>query len=237
MKRRAFTLIELLVVIAIIAILAAILFPVFSRVRLKAQQSNCLSNLKQIALAVRMYASDYGGMLPYCPTPLPGDTWYDPTASLGPYLGEKGAKSGQVWVCPSAPTTTTPGGSYIKNGWAGTYDGWNGWILSAIPAPTDLIMFGDGWGGGNTGVCMRMDSTNFNSTTPDTGLTADPPYWPVSKNQKNAWWMSFGGWHSGKCDFNFMDGHAKTMDLATVAHTTYVSKQYGTVYTYLSCNR
>ncbi len=57
--RRGFTLIELLVVIAIIAILAAILFPVFSRARMKAFQANCISNLKQIALAEKMYASDY----------------------------------------------------------------------------------------------------------------------------------------------------------------------------------
>ena len=57
--RQAFTLIELLVVIAIIAILAAVLFPVFSRARLRAQQASCLSNLKQIQLALLMYASDY----------------------------------------------------------------------------------------------------------------------------------------------------------------------------------
>ena len=57
--RRGFTLIELLVVIAIIAILAAILFPVFARAREKARQSACLSNLKQIGLAFQMYAQDY----------------------------------------------------------------------------------------------------------------------------------------------------------------------------------
>ena len=59
MKRMGFTLIELLVVIAIIAILAAILFPVFARVREQAQQTQCLSNLKQIAMAEKMYAADY----------------------------------------------------------------------------------------------------------------------------------------------------------------------------------
>ena len=60
MSRNAlgFTLIELLVVIAIIAILAAILFPVFARARAKAQQSSCLSNVKQLALATLMYTSD-----------------------------------------------------------------------------------------------------------------------------------------------------------------------------------
>ncbi len=57
--RRGFTLIELLVVIAIIAILAAILFPVFARAREKARQTSCLSNLKQLGLAAQMYAQDY----------------------------------------------------------------------------------------------------------------------------------------------------------------------------------
>ncbi|MBU0607012.1 MAG: DUF1559 domain-containing protein [Armatimonadetes bacterium] len=62
MTRRGFTLIELLVVIAIIAILAAILFPVFAKAREKARQSACLSNLKQIGLACHMYCEDYDGL-------------------------------------------------------------------------------------------------------------------------------------------------------------------------------
>ena len=65
-RNRGFTLIELLVVIAIIAILAAILFPVFARAREAARKATCLSNLKQIALACLMYAQDYDEVLPSC---------------------------------------------------------------------------------------------------------------------------------------------------------------------------
>jgi prepilin-type N-terminal cleavage/methylation domain-containing protein len=62
--RRGFTLIELLVVIAIIAILAAILFPVFAQAREQARKSMCLSNCKQLGTAMQMYAQDYDDMLP-----------------------------------------------------------------------------------------------------------------------------------------------------------------------------
>src|SRR6476659_9762493 len=63
-SRRAFTLIELLVVIAIIAILAAILFPVFAQAREKARATACLSNMKQLGLGLQMYAQDYDEMMP-----------------------------------------------------------------------------------------------------------------------------------------------------------------------------
>ncbi len=63
-QKKGFTLIELLVVIAIIAILAAILFPVFARAREKARASSCLSNMKQIGLAVLQYAQDYDENFP-----------------------------------------------------------------------------------------------------------------------------------------------------------------------------
>lgn len=75
MRRRGFTLIELLVVIAIIAILAAILFPVFARARAKAHATTCVSNLKQIAMAIRMYADNNDGYGPYNACPLETGWW------------------------------------------------------------------------------------------------------------------------------------------------------------------
>ena len=99
--RRAFTLIELLVVIAIIAILASILFPVFAQAREKARQSSCQSNLKQLSLAVTMYAQDYDERLPlaaYAVSAYEFRLWHD---LIDPYLKNK-----SVWHCPSSLVAT-----------------------------------------------------------------------------------------------------------------------------------
>jgi len=103
MSKRGFTLIELLVVIAIIAILAAILFPVFARAREKARQASCQSNLKQLALAALMYAQDYDEVnLAY----LRGYTHTGQTGNALAYSSwaeqiEPYAKNWQMFKCPS----------------------------------------------------------------------------------------------------------------------------------------
>ena len=87
-RNKGFTLIELLVVIAIIAILAAILFPVFARAREKARTTNCLSNQKEIALGFKMYIGDYDEIFPHTQVGL--------TYMLYPYI-----KNAQIYHCPS----------------------------------------------------------------------------------------------------------------------------------------
>ncbi|MBU0606994.1 MAG: DUF1559 domain-containing protein [Armatimonadetes bacterium] len=124
--RRGFTLIELLVVIAIIAILAAILFPVFAKAREKARQSSCASNLKQIALAFLQYAQDYDERI----------TGYQ--ANVGPwnYLIEPYIKNTQVQACPSA--------QYGQWSYGFNYGGLPIPVgLGQIAKPSETVMIGD----------------------------------------------------------------------------------------------
>src|SRR5215212_499304 len=134
LQRRGFTLIELLVVIAIIAILAAILFPVFAQAREKARSSTCLSNQKQIALALSMYGQDYDETFPFAIA-------LDPNTSLDiewedlvqPYI--KGGNVGGIMSCPSA---TSRGHAYSLN-WTVA-----GRSMATVPAPAGLVITGDG---------------------------------------------------------------------------------------------
>src|SRR5438105_3811838 len=109
-RKHAFTLIELLVVIAIIAILAAILFPVFAQAREKARGISCLSNLKQSGLAYAMYTQDYDESTPLQKSPVTqrdannyfavsGGYWY---MLIQPYV-----KNWQLMLCPDRTGTTT----------------------------------------------------------------------------------------------------------------------------------
>ena len=116
LRRGGFTLIELLVVIAIIAILAAILFPVFAQARAKARQASCTSNLKQVGLAVLMYATDYDEQLPWGASngAATTTTWYD---LVEPYVKVGAAGFGYTtsavgpktfYVCPDFQNITVP---------------------------------------------------------------------------------------------------------------------------------
>jgi len=112
-SRRGFTLIELLVVIAIIAILAAILFPVFAQAREAARKTACTSNLKQVGLAFGLYTQDYDECFPWAASNLgtPTTTWYDlvePYVKVGASGFGFGGPGKTFYVCPSFNNNAVP---------------------------------------------------------------------------------------------------------------------------------
>jgi prepilin-type N-terminal cleavage/methylation domain-containing protein/prepilin-type processing-associated H-X9-DG protein len=163
-KREGFTLIELLVVIAIIAILAAILFPVFAKAREKARTASCQSNLKQIGLAAAMYRQDYDERDTQeqgCPATwpmwgaIPAPYWYE---VLDPYI-----KNSQIWICPSASprppyNVCTASGdppynaTYAKNVWL------NANADSRVQSPATTVYCTDGT---NNYYYRRNDNTGW----------------------------------------------------------------------------
>jgi prepilin-type N-terminal cleavage/methylation domain-containing protein/prepilin-type processing-associated H-X9-DG protein len=224
--RKGFTLIELLVVIAIIAILAAILFPVFARAREKARQASCQSNLKQIALAEAMYRSDYDQK------PLPMWIWGTVSGAAGTFTGriwwnhilQPYMKNRQALVCPSYGGTPffadgdTPCGNPADSvaryrtgvgyNWytdpaqndppgAPTDQGQWLWIKeTTVEYPAELITFAD------------SDCVVF-GWNPSIGLSEG---WWKTKGSGNAW---TGGTdmirHNEMVNCAFFDGHVKVM--------------------------
>ncbi|HCU34887.1 MAG TPA: hypothetical protein DGT21_05350 [Armatimonadetes bacterium] len=207
MRRKGFTLIELLVVIAIIAILAAILFPVFARARAKARQASCLSNLKQLMLGCVMYAQDNDEMLnelyrlggPYVYVP-----W---TAQIEPYV-----KNTQLYICPDNKFThcATAGAwayvlwhdywnnSYGFNNWNGyTGTSWAGYVdsggksLGDIKRPSEIIHIGDGRG------CWQYYWTGNGNYVDHFNASSSKTYKP----------------HNDGANFAFVDGHAKWLNM------------------------
>jgi prepilin-type N-terminal cleavage/methylation domain-containing protein/prepilin-type processing-associated H-X9-DG protein len=211
--RRGFTLIELLVVIAIIAILAAILFPVFAKAKEKAKQASCISNMKQIALALMQYATDYDDHMP-----LPdlrgtgvslGTAWdgrpvvdlWDWRSAIQPYV-----KNAGITLCPSyempdeplwAPccsNTSRGWGDGLRRSYAGCHS-WahsgyapNGRNLSSVPRPASLIMV--------------LESREW---YPDLGTWT--MNWRVWFDGSKGIYTS----HNGMCNWAFYDGHVKAM--------------------------
>ncbi len=150
--RGGFSLIELLVVIAIIAILAAIIFPVYGRVREKARQTTCLSNLKQIGLAMQLYADDYDGVYTR------GQFWPWDSSRTWIHVTEPYVRNSQVFICPTADPQRFSYGYNIAYWGAGDLlDGMHG-INDAVPVseaavlePTETIWvvdFDNYWGCG-----------------------------------------------------------------------------------------
>lgn len=206
--KNAFTLIELLVVIAIIAILAAILFPVFAQAREKARQASCMSNLKQLGLGVMQYIQDYDERYVLVRSVYPtangaGVTWQ---SLIQPYV-----KNTQVTGCPDNPKQ----GTYYT-GDCGYYD--------AMPtgAPTRYPIdhgysFATVTGGDPSTAAMPGFSYGNNVPAPKMSLISYPAsvLMIVENNGNNcadscAWCYAANSFcHTGKMNITFCDGHVK----------------------------
>jgi prepilin-type N-terminal cleavage/methylation domain-containing protein/prepilin-type processing-associated H-X9-DG protein len=139
MKRKGFTLIELLVVIAIIAILAAILFPVFAKAREKARQISCTSNEKQLGLSIIQYQQDNDEKL-MCGDANGGVNSYNDAegwaGQVYPYT-----KSTGVYTCPDDSTSTTATGSFVSYGFNSNLVPASGGIaIAQFQAPANTIL-------------------------------------------------------------------------------------------------
>ncbi len=217
--RRGFTLIELLVVIAIIAILAAILFPVFARAREKARQTACLNNVKQIALGILMYAQDYDERMPmlYMNRTSPSSTWYGIAQMLHPYVNNV-----DVHDCPSASHTSNLN-SYNGNRSYGYHRGIivpNGARrMALIQRPADIVMLGDVCHDPNNRCALNSPTSGPFMCDPDgtncqicgdahNSLYATPrgPH-----DQYDRPGFNFIERHNGTGNAAFADGHAKAM--------------------------
>lgn len=217
MSRRGssgFTLIELLVVIAIIAILAAILFPVFAQARERARAASCLSNTKQIGMGISMYVQDYDET--YFNMPYPGPGGYDGTAItislfwtevVMPYI-----KNTQVFSCPS-----NSGSTYTFNYPAINYPnqyGLNEMLLgrtapcaeATLQAPSEIALVGDT-------LCSTDPATNgevWGSFHCEADLNHDGrnEYYWCSSNESSGW--GYGRpIHFKGINLIYGDGHAK----------------------------
>jgi prepilin-type N-terminal cleavage/methylation domain-containing protein/prepilin-type processing-associated H-X9-DG protein len=218
--KRAFTLIELLVVIAIIAILAAILFPVFAQARAKARQATCLSNLKQLGLAFMLYVQDYDETFPptdYDDPNVGRVTWptlVDPYVKAGIVkkagsLEDKSQKK-SVFVCPSIDTPVNDPTWVALNGAPGLRPllsyGTNSYLMPAgrgivwpkVPTVYPLATIG-------SPASLVMLGPNLGTVPNITGR--DDGYDGVNRNTQQ--YMHARMRHSGGANFNFADGHAK----------------------------
>jgi prepilin-type N-terminal cleavage/methylation domain-containing protein/prepilin-type processing-associated H-X9-DG protein len=225
-KRFGFTLIEILVVIAIIAILAAILFPVFARARENARRASCQSNLKQLGLGIKMYTQDYDERVP--PIEINAIADADATHPYGwadavqPYL-----KSTQIFQCPSekwgarypndpifnGPRPTGPGAGYTDY-WMNILasktaaQGSGGKSIAEFAYPSQTILLGDGGGTWTNYPAFFSDSRYYSdgvvnsSTAIGACASASAPNLARIKDEGSTR-------HLEGTNFAFADGHVK----------------------------
>ena len=203
--KRGFTLIELLVVIAIIAILAAILFPVFAKAREKARQASCLSNCKQLGVALMAYAQDYDERMPmtYFFTGAAGSSpLYFVADVLQPYI-----KNWQMNVCPSQK-------------WAGGYTycrppGYPNPMEGSYAIIPNITSNRGGFATTSLSGCPMAAMVKPAETIAACDATSPEIFGAWSGNPDPLWFTEVGGGsrvpevHNDGANYTFCDGHAK----------------------------
>jgi prepilin-type N-terminal cleavage/methylation domain-containing protein/prepilin-type processing-associated H-X9-DG protein len=214
--KRGFTLIELLVVIAIIAILAAILFPVFARARENARRASCQSNLKQIGLGIAQYTQDYDEKFPPSMSTganitVNGANLADPawTVLVQPYV-----KSAQLFACPSNTnnslwmnrTNNTIPRSYVANGYRNGSNPYGG--IQPMNGPAQ---------GGGAALSLLQSPTQTLLVVENSGTSTAQDLWDVADMDSGNIDLTN---HLGTTNFLFADGHVKAMKPQATATTS-----------------
>ncbi|HEY3285292.1 MAG TPA: prepilin-type N-terminal cleavage/methylation domain-containing protein [Armatimonadota bacterium] len=219
--RKGFTLIELLVVIAIIAILAAILFPVFAKAREKARQSACLNNQKQISRAMLLYLGNNDELYPgYTLVQTSWTGWLWPTA-LKPYIKFDPKSEQNVYWCP----TTAGVGGKVSAEWGSAFTGWHVVWGGTAKAEESGSYCHNGWTYG-------YGESDFKSIT-DTPFDVDGLWidsWPeqneaLPKDRKYGQDSGMGriclDRHNGGTNVTFADGHTSWVALERLPKLTW----------------
>jgi prepilin-type N-terminal cleavage/methylation domain-containing protein/prepilin-type processing-associated H-X9-DG protein len=205
-KARGFTLIELLVVIAIIAILSAILFPVFARAREAARKTACTSNLRQLGLAAHMYAQDYDELMP-CDYYACNSSWTHArlVGQVRPYIKNMeifycpSAKKVQGWMPDFAPTDANKAAGNISY-YCFSFDQVPSTVTPGRPSYSTWISWG--FLRGNGGDAVRVMSEQWDA---DCWLWSDG--W--CKLTRTNHGVNLHQSHAGSINICYMDGHVK----------------------------
>lgn len=230
-QRKGFTLIELLVVIAIIAILAAILFPVFAKARDKARQASCLSNMKQLGMGVMQYIQDYDELYPSV-----HNGAY--TVLIQPYV-----RNFQVWQCPSGSINYTVWNHHIT----GVATRW-GVVRTGIIANGDVM--GGGWNvpAGQSSVRIETPASTVLMADNDSGGGLRIAFAAgVDARMVRGWHSRYtsaeprnsasrlGAKHADGGSFLFCDGHTKWHKAPPANCIDYKPGSRGDVFTQARC--